>query len=100
MKEKDKNILSQMAKKVISQQQQPVTLGEMPHPAPQPQMNPTPAPPQVPQNKNSNLRPEQLQAASILIQAAKAAFNKGGVYSMDDVVYIKQAIDVFTVPQK
>ena len=59
-----------------------------------------PVPPQVPQNKNSNLRPEQLQAASILIQAAKAAFNKGGVYSMDDVVYIKQAIDVFTIPQQ
>ena len=84
-----------MAKKPIAQQ--PVTLGE---PMAQPQMQQPQMPPQVPQNKNSNLRPEQLQAASILIQAAKAAFNKGGVYSMDDVVYIKQAIDVFTIPQK
>lgn len=47
--------------------------------------------------------PEQLnqqQALSVLIQAVNYAYNKGGVYSMQDTGLILKALNVFTPPQK
>ena len=50
----------------------------------------------------ANQIPEQLnqqQALSVLIQAVNYAYNKGGVYSMQDTALILKALNVFTPPK-
>jgi hypothetical protein len=64
-------------------------------------MSETAEQPQVQQQAPQAI-PEQLnqqQALSVLIQAVNYAYNKGGVYSMQDTALILKALNVFTPPQ-